>query len=140
MIVFISWLWAGLIIGISFIATPAKFLAETPSFGQLLEVGKVTFNTFRYIEIFLFILLSFYVIRHRKCSLVCRYFLLLLGLLMIAQYGYLLPSLDARVDSLVQGLTVDPSLVHVAYVDVELLKLVALLITGMVANRNMRGT
>ncbi len=46
----VSLLWAGAVVGISFIATPAKFLAESLDRPTALDVGRTTFHVFGLIE------------------------------------------------------------------------------------------
>ena len=40
----LAWLWAGLVLGVSFVATPVKFLAPSLSLADALAVGRVTFE------------------------------------------------------------------------------------------------
>ena len=53
----IAAIWIGLILGVSFYATPIKFTAKGVSFEHLLLVGQVTFQTFTWIEFAAFVLL-----------------------------------------------------------------------------------
>jgi hypothetical protein len=51
--------WAGMLIGISFLATPAKFLAPSLALPVALDVGRLTFGLFSLVEIvFAFLLLA----------------------------------------------------------------------------------
>ena len=43
-------IWAGLLLGVSFIATPAKFLAPSLPMAQALDVGRWTFHVLGLIE------------------------------------------------------------------------------------------
>ena len=43
-------IWLGLLVGVSFIATPVKFAAPTLELGPALDVGRVTFALFSKIE------------------------------------------------------------------------------------------
>lgn len=126
--------------GVSFIATPAKFLAITPSRSELLEVGQVTFNTFVYVEIVFFILLAFSVIKATGFSQVVRLFLLSIVVILFVQYGLLLPQLDDRVNSIMQGVMVEPSNHHLFYVLLECAKVLILLMLGIVIGRNTSRT
>jgi hypothetical protein len=40
-------LWAGMLLGVSFIATPAKFLAPSLPLAQALDVGRSSFTSWR---------------------------------------------------------------------------------------------
>lgn len=42
--------WAGVLLGISFVATPAKFLAPSLPMVQALDVGRWTFHVLAWIE------------------------------------------------------------------------------------------
>ena len=46
----ILFLWAGLLFGVSFVATPAKFLAPSLPMAQALDVGRWTFHVLALIE------------------------------------------------------------------------------------------
>jgi hypothetical protein len=46
----IFFIWAGLLIGVSFVATPAKFLAPSLALAQALDVGRWTFYVLAWIE------------------------------------------------------------------------------------------
>ena len=50
-------LWLGLLIGVSFIATPAKFVAASLTLPVAVDVGRVTFAFFNEIEWGMFALL-----------------------------------------------------------------------------------
>lgn len=43
----VSLVWAGMIVGVSGLATPAKFVAPSLNLPIALEVGRVTFQVFR---------------------------------------------------------------------------------------------
>jgi len=47
---FILILWSGLILGVSFIATPVKFMAQNLTMPVAMEIGKVTFRLFNKLE------------------------------------------------------------------------------------------
>ena len=46
----VSSIWLGLLIGVSFIATPVKFSAPTLALEPALDVGRVTFDLFSKVE------------------------------------------------------------------------------------------
>jgi hypothetical protein len=43
-------IWAGLLLGVSFVATPAKFLAPSLPMTQALDVGRWTFHVLAWTE------------------------------------------------------------------------------------------
>lgn len=108
-------LWIGLLIGVSFLATPAKFLATSLTLPAALDVGRHTFAIFNRVEWFLaaaFLVLT--LLRPRD--------------LIVALW--LLPLLDQRVGLIIAGEQPPPSSDHVIYITVEVLKLFVL---GVVA-------
>lgn len=138
MIYFFCWFWLGLIFGVSFIATPAKFLTTSSSLNQLLEVGKVTFGVFMYVEIVFIILLLVCVITCDRVLLLYKALLPSVVVILLTQYIFLLPKLDDRVDRMSNGLDVEPSNLHWLYVIAEVIKMVVLLILGIIAHQRTR--
>ena len=65
MLKFLSWTWLGLILGVSFLATPAKFQAETLTLPVALEVGRVTFRLLDRLEWLLLAAVMVAAWRHR---------------------------------------------------------------------------
>ncbi len=127
----ICWLWVGLILGVSFIATPAKFLAPSLSLSEALEVGRATFNVFRWIELSMFLMLivslsQHAVYRYLKCWIAVIILVLLLGI----HYIWLQPTLDDRVQLIIEGYQVEHSVKHNIYILVECLKVLTLIIIG----------
>ena len=129
----ITWLWIGLLIGLSFIATPAKFLAPSLSLPEALEVGRATFGVFKIVECIAisFVAIAAWRLRHNRAI---TFWIALLGSLLLAQYAWLLPILDARVEIILQGKTPPPSSLHRLYIVIELAKVTCLLMLGRAAN------
>lgn len=133
----ITFLWAGILLGTSFLATPAKFLAPSLSLAGALEVGKVTFMVLSWVEYGLLIALSISLILYLR-SLTLRptqigAFVALL-IMFIFQQIWLLPELDTRASLIIQGEQVTPSNLHLIYVVTEFLKIIALIILATVSN------
>ena len=125
-IIYIFTLWAGLIIGVSFIATPAKFMAANLTMPVAMEIGKVTFSIFNKIEwiVCIFTLIFTFFARANICWL---FTLLLTGLLSIETF-YLLPALSTRADFLIRGEPIEPSIIHWLYIRSDVLKVVVALV------------
>ncbi|WP_010302303.1 hypothetical protein [Candidatus Odyssella thessalonicensis] len=117
--------WAGLILGVSFIATPVKFQAPHLSLAVALEVGKVTFHLFNKLEWMLLGWSLFLTKLSAARGMPWRTNLILLGLL-FGQTFWLLPALDQRLEVIVNGGEVDPSYYHWGYVGAEVTKLLLL--------------
>lgn len=121
-------LWAGLLAGVSFIATPVKFLAPSLTLPVALDVGRQTFGVFSIVEIAgAFAILAAAIIVRRRRLLVLA---LILGALVGLQFLWLLPVLDARVEVILQGGTPERSMLHSLYIGVEATKLALLGLTA----------
>ena len=117
----------GMIAGVSFLAQPAKFLTPELSLAQLVSVGSTLFGVSHAVQWGWLVLLAFVVPRAKAQKALAwallAGFALTLGL---QQFG-LMPPLEARLVALKQGLQPEPSLLHVAYIALEVIKLAALL-------------
>lgn len=124
----VALVWLGLVVGVSFIATPAKFLAPTLDLAVALDVGRQTFGVFAVVEIAAAITLGVLLLFARRQAAI-----VLLGaavvLVVALEQVWLLPVLDDRVEIIMQGGVPEASALHGAYVAVEGLKL--LLLVGL---------
>lgn len=124
----LAWVWLGLLIGVSFLATPVKFVVMDLTMPVALQVGAATFALFTRIEwgLTLLVLGLAASARGRKGALMaCA---LALAAIVAAQAAWLLPALDARVAEIVAGRAPPPSPHHGAYAGLEALK--AMLLIG----------
>ena len=118
----IAWAWAGLLLGVSFIATPVKFLAPSVSLADLLEVGQVTFAALRWCECVTVVGLGVLVGMNKPTRAQVGLFVALVAL-MAFQYGWLLPTLDVRTQAIIDGaLDLPPSMLHWVYPVAEVVK------------------
>jgi hypothetical protein len=129
-VVLAALLWAGMVIGVSGLATPAKFSAQSLSLPVALDVGRVTFHLFSRIE---WGLAAILILAALTANLPC---LLLLPIGFVAvvvalQAIWLLPALDAAVAITITGGTPPASAHHIWYIVTEAAKLVALLAIGL---------
>jgi hypothetical protein len=130
-------LWAGVLIGISFLAAPAKFNAPSLSLPVAMDVGRQEFGLLNRVEIGLAIVtlaLAAYVRPRRVIWLP----LAVAALVVAVQALWLLPLLDARALSIIQGETPQPAPWHMVYIVLEVTKLLALLVAGWLALRTLR--
>lgn len=118
-------LWIGLLLGISFMATPIKFKAQSLTLPMALDVGRVTFGLFSRVEQFLAVSLAvvYGVLDRTIWPLVL--IVPLVGLVVL-QAAWLLPSLNRRAGMIIAGEKMPPSRTHVAYGAAEALKLITL--------------
>ncbi|OJY38711.1 MAG: hypothetical protein BGP06_08995 [Rhizobiales bacterium 65-9] len=118
-------LWAGMLIGVSFIATPVKFLAPSLTLPVALDVGRQTFLLFSRIEIgCAAALLLFTLLGARRFAAIA--IAALLAAAVGAEVAWLLPALDARVSAIIAGQSPPPSQLHLMYVMLEAAKLALL--------------
>ena len=126
-------LWAGLVIGVSFLATPAKFLAPSLPLAAALDVGRQTFFVLNRTELVLGAILA--VLGSVRAPSFRPLAWAVPGSLALLQAGWLLPLLDARVQQVLDGGTPPESLLHAVYVGIEVAKLGTLLALGLAARR-----
>jgi len=115
----------GLIIGVSFIATPIKFSAETLSLPAALDVGRVTFGLFHTIEWVTFGALSLFVLSRPNPfsrTPLQTGLIVALGLILCLDGVWLLPELSERVQAVINGVPRPASPHHALYASLELLK------------------
>ena len=118
-------LWAGLLLGVAFIATPVKFMAPHLTIPVALEVGKATFHVFNKVEwgmlVVCFLAASFYGTHSLKWWFVGG-----LALVMATETFWLLPALDVRADQVIAGGPAEPGKLHWFYILADSLKLIML--------------
>ena len=122
--------WAGLTIGVSLLATPARFAAETITRPVALDVGRVVFATLNKVEMGALVALLVVVRlsgRSRNLWAWCS----ALALIVVAQGVWLIPELSARTDIVVAGGTPPPSAAHAIYSTLELFKIGLLTVLGL---------
>lgn len=130
----LAWVWMGIVIGVSFLATPVKFTADSLTRPVALDVGRVTFGALNYLEWALIVVLAALLWRattrgHR----LPRRALTAAGVIVIAlavQSAWLLPALNERVASIIAGTEPPPSPLHTLYGVVEIAKVAALGLLG----------
>jgi hypothetical protein len=134
LLVCISLIWLGMILGISFLETPVKFKAPSVTLEIGLDIGRQVFGVFNKVECALALAMAILiVIIRQKDRLVIP-----LGVVwssLALQTFWLLPILDDRVELILQGQTPAPSYLHTIYVVLEVLKAVALAVYGFWAFR-----
>lgn len=124
-------IWAGLSVGVAFLATPAKFLAPSLSLPVALEIGQQTFRLYSGAE---FALLGLLLVLGVWSNARGRWYLSLAvpGAIILMQAFWLVPVLDLRVAAVQAGLSPLPqSNLHMTYIVAEVIKLLWLLIIGL---------
>ena len=120
----LTMLWAGIVIGVSFIATIAKFDAPSLTLPVALDVGRHTFAPLARIEWGLWLALLLAAALGRTATRLTA--VAALAAILALQALWLLPALDARVELVLAGATPPPSSLHLLFVAGELLKVAIL--------------
>jgi hypothetical protein len=122
----VALVWLGLVVGVSFIATPAKFLAPTLELAVALDVGRQTFGVFAIVEIAAAITLGLLLLFARRAIAVVLPGALVI-LVVVVEQLWLLPLLDERVEIIIQGGVPEASALHNVYIALDALKIVLLI-------------
>ena len=114
-------LWIGLLVGVCFIATPAKFQAPSLSLPVALDVGRSTFAIWNGVE---WVLLALFVppllySRRPDAALAVG----AMGVFLLVQTLVLLPILNARIVTIIAGGKPESSPDHLVYIAIDALKL-----------------
>lgn len=136
-----SWVWLGMVIGVSMIATPAKFNAESLELAVALDVGRTTFKTFNWIQWATLLAVAAVAWRAHRAGGVDRRHLLTIGgifVIMTAQSFWILPELYDRVAIVVAGDELPDSPIHFIFGAFEGAKLLLLGLLGFIAPRARR--
>jgi hypothetical protein len=125
----ICFLWVGMTIGVSMIATPVRFTATTITREIALDVGRVVFVALNKAELVALIILLVVI---RVSGRTAKYwgFAAVLALIVIAQSQWLTPELAARTDMIINGVEPPASYAHAIYSSLELIKIGLLLYLG----------
>jgi len=129
--------WAGLIAGISFLEAPLKFQAPGISVKLGLGIGQLVFQALNKIEIVLMvvILICNFKTTLKRQSLVL---IIALAIICIADTFWLLPYLDERARAVLQGANPTPSILHIVYIIVEIVKFLCLTGFGILSLKEIR--
>lgn len=125
----VCFLWTGITVGISIIATPVRFTAASITRPVALDVGRVVFAALNKAELAALVLLLI-IVRvaglSRQWWIACA----MLTLIVLAQGAWLIPELAARTDIIMAGGEPPPSYAHAIYSSLELAKIALLLYFG----------
>lgn len=101
----VALIWLGMLIGVSFLATPVKFVVQDLTLPIALQVGQATFGLFSRIEWGLAVLLVGASAWRWREGALCVILALSAAAVVLMQAVWLLPTLDARVALIVAGET-----------------------------------
>jgi hypothetical protein len=128
-------LWLGTLLGVSFLATPAKFLAPSLTLPVALDVGRQTFAILNKLE-WLYLIIALFIVASagRRRAVIGLAFV---TLVIVAQTFWMLPALDARVGMIIAGELPPPSPLHGLYISAEIAKLAALVVMAASTARTL---
>lgn len=129
-------IWLGMLIGVSFIATPVKFQAAGLDLPVALDIGRLTFAVFAHVEWVLAVVLV--LLLTAAASHASRWRRVAMAAVVVGvaiQALWLLPALNARVEAIIAGQMPGASLHHLLYAGVEAAKVVGLLLLGLPSRR-----
>ncbi len=112
-------------VGVSLLATPVRFSAESITRPVALDVGRVVFAALNKAELAALVLLLV-VVRVSGRSATLWAWCALLALIVVAQGAWLIPELAARTNIILAGGEPPPSHAHAIYSTLELAKIAAL--------------
>lgn len=125
----VCFLWAGMTVGVSMIATPVRFTVSSMTRPVALDVSRVVFAALNKAELVALVALLVIV---RIAGLTRRWwgFGAILTLIVLAQGVWLIPELAARTDIIIAGNEPPASYAHAIYSTLELAKIGLLLFLG----------
>ena len=130
----LTFIWCGLLIGISFIEAPLKFQAPDITIALGLGIGQIVFAALNKMEwaitIFLILLFS----TNKPQRKIWQWYAVPV-LLLAFQTFYLLPILDVRVNEILAGNIPAPTNHHFVYIVVEVGKLASLIFLGIIYSK-----
>lgn len=123
-------IWAGMILGISFLASWVKF--STPSLTKPigLDVGRTVFRSFHKVQCILFVAIIFFGI-FAEFKLTNWTIMLVLAGISSLQFIWLFPKLSKDVDIILSGNLISDSYTHAVYGVCEIGKFLILILLGV---------
>jgi len=115
-------LWAGLLVGVSFIATPALFRAQSLTLPVALDVGRTTFARWNAVEWLLLGMMVLAMVFTRP-GVFAVASAGALDILFLIQSMILLPVLNDRVATIIAGKRPAPAPDRLLYITIDVLKL-----------------
>lgn len=119
-------LYAGILLGISFLATPIKFLAPSLTLPIALDIGRVTFHALIKLEWFL-VCTYFIILWFNPLSKLGYIFVFIIFIALATQTFWVLPALDARVILIQHGESLRSSCYHSIYIVLDIIKIISLI-------------
>ena len=125
----VTGIWIGLVIGISFMEAPLKFQAPGITLELGLGIGSLVFGTLNKIELVLMLVMLIAISKiYKQLGNLIFGLIATLTLILLVQTFILFPILDARIVMIQSGEEPPPSSVHLIYIVMEVIKLMTLFV------------
>jgi hypothetical protein len=126
----LTFVWLGMILAISFLEAPLKFRAPNVTLQIGLGIGRLVFRALNTVEVgFALVILAIVVSGPMPVRITVAYAVAIVAL--AAQLITVRPRLTRRSDQVLAGLDAPRSRAHYAYVGLEAVKAVALVVAGI---------
>lgn len=127
-----TFIWIGLVLGISFLEAWLKFKAPGVTTAIGLGIGRIVFRALNKLEWLLAIALATIAITRQELSIsIGNVMLLAIVVILLVQTAWLLPALDARAQKVINNQQVGPSRLHLIFIAAELIKVGLLFTVGV---------
>ena len=126
----VTWLWLGMVLAISFLEAPLKFRAPGVTLPIGLGIGRLVFRALNAIEVALGVVVAIGLAAgHGGATPWIGY--AGAAAMLVVQLAAVRPALSRRSDAVLAGAEGPRSHAHLAYVGLELLKVVGLIVAGV---------
>ncbi len=126
----VIFVWLGMVVGISFLEAPLKFRAPDVTLQIGLGIGRLVFRALNAVEVIFAVALVAVIVAGPPPSSVVVALAVALAALAVQLLG-IRPRLNRRTDKVLAGLDSPRSHAHYAYVGLEVAKVIALAVAGM---------
>lgn len=125
----ITFVWLGMVLAISFLEAPLKFRAPNVTLPIGLGIGRLVFRALNTVELVFAAAIVLAALMNRPSVTVMVAFAVAVGALVV-QLVAVRPGLNRRSDEVLAGREGPRSRGHYAYVALEMIKVIALLVAG----------
>ena len=122
--------WLGMVLAISFLEAPLKFRAPGVTLQLGLGIGRLVFRALNVCELLLAVVIAVTLFTHDTSASIDAAVTVAVGSLLV-QTVLIRPMLSRRTAAVLEGEVRARSVAHYAYIAVEVLKVVALIVSGV---------
>jgi len=128
----LTFIWVGLVLGISFLEAPLKFRAPGVTIPLGLGIGRLVFRVLNRVELVLAVLIAAGAAVVASASALPLVWAIAALVVLLVQLVFVRPLLNRRSDAVLSGAAHEKrSTTHLYYVGLELVKLVVLVLLGI---------